>query len=156
MRFRANTSLFPWLLVASACVYTFEVLRSRSFYPFWRVNIGLILVLSIFLFVLSHALNYWQLDKGGLLERKFWKTKEIAWEDVTRVGRLGFSDKFVKISYGRTPEDCSYILADPSNLNGFINALCQFVPQVKFDISPNPTSACKAKSRTNEEGKSLP
>jgi hypothetical protein len=136
-------------------VYTFESLRNRSLYPFWRVSIGQVLILSILLFVLSHVLNYWELRNVGLRERKFWKTKEIEWGEVTRVGSLGFSNKFVKISYGHNPENSSYILAEPSNLNGFITALRQFVPQAEFDISSNSTSTCKARNQTSGDGNDL-
>lgn len=134
-RFRANTSLLPWLLTGIVCVYAFDVFRGRSFYPLWRVSFATVLMLSVLLFLLNHFLTYWELDKTSLRQRKLWKKKEIAWRDVTRVGKLGFTGKDVMISYGRVPEDCGYILVNPCNRGRFLSALRRFAPQAEFDDS---------------------
>ena len=106
MRFRANTSFLPWLLVGYTCVYAFDVFRSRSVYPFWQVNFFSVTILSVLLFFLSHFLIYWDMDSTSLREHKLWKKKEIAWHDVTCISWLGFSSVKVKISYGLVPGLC--------------------------------------------------
>jgi hypothetical protein len=127
-------------------VYAFDVLRSRSFYPPWRVSFGAVLILSVLLDILSTIFTYWELDTDCLRQRKLWKVKEIARQDVTRIRRVGFSGRSVMICYGRIPEDCEYILANPINRYGFIAALRRFIPEAEFDVF-EPTSMCKARKR---------
>jgi hypothetical protein len=134
MRFRANVSLLPCLLAGYVCVYAFDSFRSRSLYPPWRVSLVALLILTICLSILTSAFTYWELDTAHLRRRRLWRVKEIAWQDVTRVGRFGFSGKKVKINYGRVPEDYAYILADPSNCERFIEALRRFATHAEFDV----------------------
>jgi hypothetical protein len=114
------------------------------------VSFASVLILSVLLFVLSHFLTYWELAPTFLLERKLWKKKQIAWQDVTRISAPGFSSDKVKISFGRVPENCSYIIANPSSRNKFIAALRRFAPNADCDVSPDPTLICKAKKRSDK------
>jgi hypothetical protein len=110
------------------------------------VSFASVLILSILLDILNTIFSYWELDTDCLRQRKLWKVKEIARQDVTRIRRFGFSSRSVMICYGHVPEDYGFILADPINRNGFIAALRRFVPQAEFDVF-EPTSMCKARKR---------
>jgi hypothetical protein len=149
MRFRKNNSLLPSLFAAYICVYTFDVLRSRSIYFPWEISFVAVSTLSVLLFILSHFFTYWELDSTCLRERKLWMKKEIAWQDVTSVRRFGFSSDKVMICYGRVPENCGYILANPSNRDGFIVTLRRFVPEAHFDVFE---SISKCMPRSGREG----
>jgi hypothetical protein len=133
IKFRTDSPLLPWLLVGFVCIYSFGILQGNSFYPPWHVNFVSVLILSVMLYIFSAIFTYWELDMACLRQRRIWKVKEIAWQDVTRVSRLGFSSKNVMISYGRVPEDCAYILANPCNCDRFIEALHRFAPHAEFD-----------------------
>jgi hypothetical protein len=134
MRFRTETSLLPWLLSGAACLYAINVIRGWGLLPLWRVGFALALTLSALLFYFDHFLTYWELDETSLRQRKLWKRKEIAWRDVTRVGRLGFAGKDVMISYGRASEDRAYSLVNPCNRERFIEALRRFATQAEFEV----------------------
>jgi hypothetical protein len=146
MRFRDNTSLLPGLIAGFVCIFAFDSLLGRGFYLHWELSFAAFLILSVLLTILSHFLTYWELDPACLRERKLWKTKEIAWKDVTRIGRFGFSSDIVKISYGRVPEVCEYILANPCDRDRFIAALRRFVPEANFEVF-EPISTCRARKR---------
>lgn len=134
LRFRARTSPLPWLLAGFLCVYAFDVLEKESFYSSLFINCFAALILSILLNTLSAFFTYWEMDAFCFRQRRLWKVKEIAWRDVTRVGRVGFSNRSVMINYGRVPEDCGYILVTPGKRSELIDALRKYVPQAEFDI----------------------
>jgi hypothetical protein len=112
------------------------------------VSFASVLILSVLLDIFSTFFTYWEFDSACLRERKLWKVKEIAWQDVTRIRRLGFSNRNMMISYGRVPEDCGYLVANPINRNGFIAAMRLFAPHAEIDISPDQYSCCRAKKRS--------
>lgn len=93
-----------------------------------------ICVLFFLLAVLAYSFTYLDLDSTSLRRRELWKKQEIAWSDVTRVGRLGFGADVVKISYGRSVENYGWMLASPRNRSGFIDALRRYAPHAEFDL----------------------
>lgn len=134
MRFRARTSPLPWLLTGFLCVYAFDAIENKSFHSSLFVNCFAALTLSILLKTFSAIFTYWEVDTSCFRQRRLWKVKEIAWRDVTRIGRVGFSNRSVMINYGRVPEECGYILVNPGNRSELIDALRKYVPHAEFDI----------------------
>jgi hypothetical protein len=81
--------------------------------------------------------DYWELEYDTLRHRNLWKKTEINSRDVTRICSTGFSSPAsVKIVYRCSKYDSGFgsLLADPADLDGFLVALRQYVPQAKFEI----------------------
>jgi len=91
-------------------------------------------VLLVLLAVLVYCFTYWDLDCTSLRQRKLWKEQKITWQEVTRVGRLGFGANVVKISYGHSVEDYGWLLAAPRNRGDFIDTLRRYAPHAEFDL----------------------
>jgi len=144
VRFREDGSLVPWLPVAVLCVYLFDVVRTQSFFPFWRVSLIAILVLWILLCALSFRFTYWEFDGTVVRQRRIWRTTTIQCSEIIRVRQFGSGGKFM-ITYGRAYEDRSDILANPLDRYGFISALRRFAPEVRFDIPNEPTPTCRTR-----------
>lgn len=142
MKFRANTSLLHPFWVSVLIVWSYCIIHYGTPFGHWLTRTLIALVLSIVLFIGDHLLTYWEMNDQGLRWRRLWKVGYIDWHEITLIGRLGFSDKYVKITYGRSAASRAYILADPTDLNGFIAALRRHVPDANWDILPNSTPTC--------------
>ena len=89
----------------------------------------------------GHFLVYWETDDRGLLERRFWKTTQIPWKEVTRVspwyGRP--ASETLVVDFTRTPEVTPYtgrdrLIATPGDRESFIREVRRFAPQAVFDV----------------------
>lgn len=79
---------------------------------------------------------YWELTPRCLLLRKLWKTKEIPWNEITRVGWLGNMSGTFSISVGHRMEDYDRLYIEPSDQTGFIVALRKYAPHAVFELEP--------------------
>jgi hypothetical protein len=64
---------------------------------------------------------------------KFWKEKEIAWNEVRSVNRFGFTDSLT-ISFGHQIDDYGRITVTPENRDQYISMLRQYAPLAEFDV----------------------
>jgi hypothetical protein len=145
VRFYENGSLVPWLPVAALCVYLFDVVRTQSFFPFWRVSLVAILILWILLCVVTHRFSYWEFDGTVVRQRRLWRITTIQCSEIMRVRQFGSYSRYM-ITYGRAYEDRSDIQANPMDRYGFISALRRFAPGIRFDV-PDEPQACWTRDR---------
>jgi hypothetical protein len=93
----------------------------------------LLLLIALFVYFLP-IFVYSEMDTSCLRIRKFWKKKEIAWQEVTSAGRFGFGTNCVIVRFGHQINDYGNVIIEPADRNGFLAELRLFAPQAKIDI----------------------
>jgi hypothetical protein len=137
MRFRTNFGAIGCFYVFMAGFYllmwtNFRHLRTFDLLTLWAW------ILLAALQMLSRAFVYWDLDASGLKEHRFWRTKLVLWQNVSRVSSPNPrrpSSEFLRIEY-RIPASNSKpsrINAGPTTRKEFVAALREFAPQAEFD-----------------------
>lgn len=134
MRFRPKFGLQGWSWVALGCLSTLLLARAHSNRLLWSV--WPILALQ---FIFGKVFIYWEVDASGLHERRFWRRKEIAWDEITHVGSWIPSQPgsdYVAVDYGRPApmSDRGSVIANPADRAEFIAALRRFAPQADFEV----------------------
>ena len=83
MRFRAKFGALGYCWVGLACLWTVLLLfgphRDRTvLFTFTSASAAL-------LRILNHRFIYWDVQDDRLRERRLWRAKEIAWQEITHV-----------------------------------------------------------------------
>jgi hypothetical protein len=133
MKFRDKFAKSPIFLL-SAVFLAPDILFDWNFSTFWKVRLAAIILLSIVISFLNTIFSYYELNSDCLRLRKLWKKKEIPWSEVTRVGRLGFSNHDLKIYYGRRIENYDLLVISPWHQTRFIEQMKTLAPNVQFDL----------------------
>ena len=142
MRFRAKFQTIGLIGFPLPCLYALFWLRERHSYfphPFLYGLCTIFLTIAALYWFFSTNFMYWELDKSCIRHRWFWKKKEIALQNVTRVGYMNYkrpSSCGLEIDYilpGPMIERRN-MLVDPLDREQFITALRQFAPQAIFDV----------------------
>jgi hypothetical protein len=139
MRFRTKFGLLEWVWVAVACMIVLILLLDSGHKSPYRGLIAAYWVLWAFVQAVSRFFVYWVLDSSGLRERRFWNTREIPWNEVTRVGSLNPKQPasgLLEVDFARPApmSDRGHILAHPQDREHFIRALRRFAPQADFEV----------------------
>jgi hypothetical protein len=137
MRFRAKFGALGWAYVATA---SFAGLLSLSPGPHEkRLLLAAVFCVLALQRILNHSFTYWDVDAKGVRERRFWREKSVAWQEVDRVSawnrRQPWSD-FLAIHYARSSpsHDSGSIVANPKDREGFLADLRKHAPQALFEV----------------------
>jgi len=101
MRFRAKFGADGWCVISLACfalVLWFSGLHSRLV-----GTMAICWTIVALQRVLGQVFVYWELDFTSLRERRFWKMREIRWEEVSHVGSMQPSSSFLEVDFVRHP-----------------------------------------------------
>ena len=138
MRFHSKFGLLGWVLTFIALVLVYDGL---SEHPVKILN-TLCAVLGAAL-IIFHILNtffvYWEFDGKVLIDRRFWKLRTFAPNEILRVsgvGNWGTTPSSIRIDYFRIekPLKSGKLYLNPKNLPQFIDKLRGFAPEAAFDI----------------------
>lgn len=140
MRFRTKFGAQGYCLVSLAILYGCFALfgphhLQRSMWGFAAA----VWLWWAFVRIMSQLFNYWELDSDSFRIRSLWSTREIPWQEVTRVGSFNPkqpSSGFLEVDYAR-PAPMSargHILANPEDREQFIAAMHRFAPQATFEV----------------------
>jgi hypothetical protein len=140
MRFRTKFGAQGWVLVSLAILYA--VFAFFGPHHLQRSTWGFAAAAWLWwalLRIVSQLFYYWELDSDCFRERNFWSTREIPWQEVTRVGSFNPkqpSSGFLEVDYARTApmSDRGHILANPEDREQFIRTLRRLAPQATFEV----------------------
>jgi hypothetical protein len=135
MRFRQEIRLLDKakLVLGLLCLLRFAFIPHFSATSQWWI---IVLPLSALQTILDKSFIYWECNPDGLRERRFWRIKDVPWEEVRQVGRWRPKAETLAVIYAHPAPFSSSgcIVADPADPAGFLAALRQFAPQAVFDI----------------------
>jgi hypothetical protein len=133
MRFRQKTRLIDQAMVVLGLLFLLRIAFVHHFSAssqLWMMVLPL-LALEI---VLDKSFIYWECNSSGLRERRFWRIKEVPWEEVRQVGRWRPKAETVAVIYAHPAplSSSGCIVANPADRAGFLAALRRFAPQAEF------------------------
>jgi len=142
MKFRTKFGLLGWMYIPVAGLHVF--VSNFRINPSTRVFGQLVAaacVLLALIRVVGYLLTYWELDADGLRERRYLRTMEVFWHEVTGVHGLGdraSSDtlvvEFDPVLKPSLPFGSNRIVATPEDREQFIATLERFAPQANFEV----------------------
>lgn len=148
MKFRVKWRLFAfyWQIPAGAIAFVRLSGQNRFSYPtshfLARSSLNFMLLGLIFAF--DRVFTVWEVCPSALRERRFgFKTKEIAWEYVIRVGLVDYQKPdscAIEIEYvpaGATRACWLAQKVNPQERERFIAALQRFATRTTFDVEQN-------------------
>jgi hypothetical protein len=138
MRFRAKFGALGWIWVFLACAYIFNLIAGGGYKSTQHPYLAVLYMLLASQAVLNRFFTYWEMDSSTLRVRQFWRTKEIAWVEVTHVkGANGRpSSAFLDVYYARSApmSERGHFLANPNDRRAFIEELRKFAAQAEFEV----------------------
>ena len=138
MRFHAKFGWIGWAQAINAVIWSTEWLfRGRS--EPWSSEFVALLTLSVLLlYVTTYRFRYWEFRPEGLREHNFWKTRDVAWDELRHVqGRNAVpSAEYVELYAYRPPpmSESFRLIANPGKRDQFLAALRKFAPQAEYDV----------------------
>jgi hypothetical protein len=83
---------------------------------------------------LAYRYDYWEFTPDCLTVRRFWRKRDIPWNEVTDVGWLGSMSGTFRVNVGHRIEDYDRLYIEPSDRAGLTAALHKFAPHATFDL----------------------
>lgn len=138
MRFRQQFGLSGYIWLTILCFYSF-VLFSQSGKSHLPFPVAEIWIFFAALQVASKLFTYWDVESDGLHERRLWNTREVPWDEITRVEPYNPNhpaSPSMAIEYARTGplSDRGQILANPADWDEFLRAMRRFAPHADFEL----------------------
>ena len=132
MRFRAKFGLVDWFWILTTCVITLAWITGRRSSTLFLFVFGL----NALIRVVSQLFIYWELDSSGFREHRLWSTREVAWQEVARVGLWNPRSTVLEIQYARDAplSDRGTVIANPGDREQFLAAIHMFAPRAAFDL----------------------
>jgi hypothetical protein len=134
MRFRTKFGALGYCWVGLACLWTLLWLcgphQNRA--GLFTFTSALIASLQI----LNHTFIYWELQADSLRERRLWRAKEVAWQEITHVGPWANNSEYLIVDHVRAAPLSARgsIIANPEDRSAFLDALHRYAPQATFDL----------------------
>jgi hypothetical protein len=144
MRFRSK---FAWLEFASAVVWAGLCFAWFHKSPHeaiaWAYLVmGITQAVLAAICALSYFSTWWEIGDAGLVQRQFWSTRTIPWNEITRVGSWSPTNKptrgWLEVTYSRPApmSDRGDLRLRPVERDSLVRALRAHAPQADFEDSP--------------------
>jgi hypothetical protein len=132
VRFRAKFGWVDWVWIVTASVVTVAWVIGRRSSTLFLFVFGLNALIRI----VSQVFVYWDVDSSSLREHRLWSTKEVAWQEVARVGLWTPKSTVLEIEYARDAplSDRGTVIANPGDREQFLAAIHRFAPQAAFEL----------------------
>jgi len=138
MRFRKKFGALGLLYLAIACL----ILADAYYNPRHHHNglgfAGAAFLIDPVLRLATWAWVYWDIEPSYLRAQRFWKSTEIPWTEITRVGPAfpnRRSSNVLAIYFGRSGPAAKpgKVVIDPEDESGFLAELQKYAPQAVFE-----------------------
>ncbi|MGC2639457.1 MAG: hypothetical protein WA294_19890 [Acidobacteriaceae bacterium] len=105
----------------------------------WLVALWIALALQR---LIPRVFTYWDVRPEGLFERRLWRERTVAWNDIVSVSPWPegkSASRQVAVGFARSAplSDRGQMIANPGDLDSFLRELRTHAPQARFDRLPS-------------------